>query len=154
MRDGNMQARPNAEPPFRRLGGVTLGCRPRPRSGSCPQGQQQRTSWHRSEGVSDTGPAPGWPSFISVDTLITCPSSTSYVELHLHGGANFPARLRPNEVGPLAALAPGHDNYPALRNSLTRTQPQAGPSFFSVVPPAAWGHREPPLRCVEALKEG
>ena len=22
--------------------------------------QHQRTSWHRSEGVSDTGPAPGW----------------------------------------------------------------------------------------------
>ena len=63
MRDGNMQARPNAEPPFRRLGGVTLGCRPRPRSGSRPQGQQQRTGWHRIEGVSDTGPASGWAIF-------------------------------------------------------------------------------------------
>ena len=63
MRDGNMQARPNAEPPFRRLGGVTHGCRPRPRSGSCPQGQQQRAGWHRIKGVSDTGPASGWAFF-------------------------------------------------------------------------------------------
>ena len=30
MRDGNMQASLNAEPPFRRLRGVTLRCRPRP----------------------------------------------------------------------------------------------------------------------------